>query len=152
MELLGHKCMCHTLRNCQRALQRIPFTFSLAMRYMRCPNSEHPRHHLLLHLLILHILVGAKWNLSVDLVRVFLMTSSDEHHFMCLLPICTHALEEWLLKSIVNWSICLFMADFKRLYIFWTPVPYQISNLKIFSPIIRVVFIFLTVSFETQKF
>lgn len=42
-------------------------------------------------------------------IYIFLMTKDVEHHFLCLLAICTSFIEKRLFKSIFKWSSFIFL-------------------------------------------
>jgi hypothetical protein len=51
---------------------------------MRVPFSSHPYQHLLLVVfLMIVILTGVRWNLSVVLIYISFMARDHEHFFMC---------------------------------------------------------------------
>jgi hypothetical protein len=54
----------------------------------KVPFAPHPRQHLLLVvLLMMAILTGANWNLSVFLIHISFIARDGEHVFMCFLAI-----------------------------------------------------------------
>ena len=92
-------------RNHQTVFHSGYFPFPPAMHSV--PISQHPHQHLLsLVFLIIIILVGVKWYLTVVLICICLITNDVERLFMCLLAIC-RSLEKCLLKSCAHFLIGL---------------------------------------------
>jgi hypothetical protein len=75
---------------------------------MRVPFSPHPRQHLFLVVfLMLAILTGVKWNLSVVLICISFMARDDKHFFMCFLAIRISSFEKVLFSSVAHFFIGL---------------------------------------------
>jgi hypothetical protein len=61
------------------------------------PPTPHPRQQLLLMFLMIAILTGVRWNLSVGLICISFMARDSEHFFMCFLAIWISSFEKVLL-------------------------------------------------------
>jgi hypothetical protein len=69
---------------------------------MRVSFSPHPHQRLFL---MLTILTGVRWNLSVVLVCIFFMARHGEHFFMCFLAIWTSSFEKVPFISVAHFFI-----------------------------------------------
>ena len=100
------------------------------------PGSPHPRQHGLSHaplFLIVALLPGVRWRLTVVLICVCLMVSDAEHLFMLLLAACMSSLEKCLFKSsshfIIGWCVSFLFLSYWIVgvpYVFWRLTPYSI--------------------------
>jgi hypothetical protein len=76
------------LRSLQIFLQSGCTSFHSHQQCIRVPFSPYPYQHLLLLVfLIMTILTGVRWNLSVILICISFIARDGEHFFMCFLAI-----------------------------------------------------------------
>jgi hypothetical protein len=78
------RSMFRLLRSLQIFFQRVCTSLHSYQQCTRVPFSPHPcQHILLLVFLMMAILTGVRWNLSVVLICISFMVRGGEHFFMC---------------------------------------------------------------------
>ena len=76
----------------------------------RVPFSPHlPQHLLLVVFLLIDILTGVRWYLTVDLISISLMFGDTEHLLMCLLAFCMSSSEKCLFRFSAHFLVICFI-------------------------------------------
>jgi hypothetical protein len=101
--------MSNFLRNRQTDFQSGCTSLQNHQQWRSVPLSPHPHQHLLSpEFLILVILTGVKWNLSVVLISISLMIKDVEHFFRCFSAIRYSSGENSLFSSAPHFLMGLF--------------------------------------------
>jgi len=96
----------NTLRNCLTDFQSGCISLQCHQQCRSVPLSTHPCQYLLSpEFLILAFLTGMKWNLSVILICISLMTKDDEHSFRRFSDIWDTSVENYFFSSLYHFLI-----------------------------------------------
>ena len=125
-------------------------------QWRRVCLSSHPQQHLLSpEFLILVILTGVRWNLSVVLICISLMTKDVEHFFMCFSAIRYSSVENSLFSLELLFVLGLFGSLESNLlgslYILDISTVSVEQLVKIFSSSVGGHLVLLKVSFSIEK-
>jgi hypothetical protein len=103
------------LRSLHIAFQNGCTTLHSHQQCMMVPFFPHAHQHLLLVLfLVIAILTGLRWNLSVVLICISFMARDGEHFFMCFLAIWISSLKKFCLVQLsISWLVHWFWGFFE---------------------------------------
>jgi hypothetical protein len=93
--------MSNFLRNHETDFQSDCISLQSHQKWRSVPFSPHPCQHLLSpEFLILAILTGVRWNLTVVLICISLMLKDDEHFFRCFSALQYSSVKNSLFSSV----------------------------------------------------
>jgi hypothetical protein len=109
-------------------------------QWIRVPFPSDSSQYFLFVSLLIVILTGVKWNLSVVLIFISFLTKNVEHFFMCSYANCI-CFESCLYNSLAHLLVRLFFwyLIFGALYIFCLLIPNLMNSWQRFSPNLWVV-------------